>query len=348
MNPIMERLKRIEAALSMVLPKQVETKWLNRVAGQAYRETPLEQAEIFLEPGRALIGRGGKRWRPLVSILVCEALGGGHRADILAPLTELPHNGSLIVDDIEDSSPIRRGKPAIHCEFGVDLALNMGNFMYFLPTIIFERNDFSPQILAEIVRDWLTVMRRLHLGQGFDIVWHRDRNLFPTRSAYLNMCRFKTGSLSSLAARLGARAASGSASVSPMRVDLLGQTWEDLGTGFQILDDVQNLSTGVPGKEHGDDIVEGKKSLPVVIHAGENPTDKPRLSELFCLAASGEKNAVSDAIALLEKSGAIDKARQEGQTLLGNGRNQLYSLLPDCQERALLVELIEDFVSRMV
>ncbi len=321
MNALNERIARIEQALSSVLPDSVDSSWLTRVAGGDCRGASPEWADAFLEPGRELLRRGGKRWRPLVTVLTCEALGGGRAADILAALTEIPHNGSLIIDDIEDASLTRRGGPAIHTVFGEDLAINMGNLMYFLPTIILERTTFDAATLAAITSDWLAVMRRLHLGQGYDILWHREAALFPDEESYLRMCRFKTGSLASLAAVLGARAAASCKDgIDEALIHTLGGAWENLGTGFQILDDVQNLSSGIPGKDRGDDIVEGKKSLPVILHAAANPGDIDRLIRLFEVAAEktpgGDWSAVEEAIALLEGSGALAEAREKGRELM--------------------------------
>ena len=377
-------LVRIERVLKEVLPDSADGRWLSRTAASGCPEADAAEADAFLEPGRALMRRGGKRWRPLVTVLTCEALGGGGRGDVLAALTEIPHNGSLIVDDIEDSSLTRRGAPAIHLEFGVDLAVNMGNLMYFLPSVVFERGDFDGETTAALVQDWLGVMRRLHLGQGYDILWHGRADLYPDRGAYLRMCRFKTGSLASLAARLGARAAlahpggdAGEAAkgtkgtkgtkaaeaegaeggfhsqgAAGELIEGLGAAWEDLGTGFQILDDVQNLSSGIPGKDRGDDIVEGKKSLPVILHAGEHPGDRRRLAELFARAAEGapegDWSAVNETIALLEESGAIRRARDEGRALLDAGRSRIIALLPDTPPRNLLVNLVDGFREKMV
>ena len=373
-----DRLVRIERVLKEVLPDSADGRWLSRTAASGCPEADAAEADAFLEPGRALMRRGGKRWRPLVTVLTCEALGGGGRGDVLAALTEIPHNGSLIVDDIEDSSLTRRGAPAIHLEFGVDLAVNMGNLMYFLPSVVFERGDFDGETTAALVQDWLGVMRRLHLGQGYDILWHGRADLYPDRGAYLRMCRFKTGSLASLAARLGVRAAlahpggdAGEAAKGTKvaeaegaeggfhsqgaaggLIEGLGAAWEDLGTGFQILDDVQNLSSGIPGKDRGDDIVEGKKSLPVILHAGEHPGDRGRLAELFARAAEGapegDWSAVNETIALLEESGAIRRARDEGRALLDAGRSRIIALLPDTPPRNLLVNLVDGFREKMV
>ncbi len=275
----------------------------------------------------------------------------------MASLTEIPHNGSLIVDDIEDASLTRRGGPAIHTVFGEDLAINMGNLMYFLPTIVLEKTDLNELTTALITRDWLAVMRRLHLGQGYDILWHREAGLFPDEDSYLRMCRFKTGSLASLAAVLGARAASPIASSSgrgfdDTLVEQMGNAWENLGTGFQILDDVQNLSSGIPGKDRGDDIVEGKKSLPVILHVAEHPEDTDRLTNLFTTAAKntpeGDWTAVEEAIALLTGSGALDAARKKGQELLRSGRGVIQRLLPENEGRQLMLGLVDAFIEKMV
>jgi octaprenyl-diphosphate synthase len=357
-----ERIARIQDALDFVLPDSVDNHWLSRVAGGDCPEASSEWADRFLEPGRELLRRGGKRWRPLVTVLTCEALGGGRAADILAPLTEIPHNGSLIVDDIEDASATRRGGPAIHKIYGEDLAINMGNLMYFLPTIVLDHTGFDAATIAAISRDWLAVMRRLHLGQGYDILWHREASLFPDEASYMRMCRFKTGSLASLAAILGARAAGAERGISRTGgegvhieenlVQDLGRSWENLGTGFQILDDVQNLSSGIPGKDRGDDIVEGKKSLPVIRHVAGHPEDAPGIVKLFATAArkapKGDWSAVEEAISLLSNSGAIDEAREEGRRLLNSGRERLSDLLPDSEGRTLMMELVDMFIRKMV
>ena len=390
MDPMSERISRIEIELARILPDAVDPQWLARVAGQESPDVPTKWVDEFLEPGRALLRRGGKRWRPLVTVLTCEALGGGGKADVLASLTEIPHNGSLIVDDIEDGSLTRRGEAAIHVEFGTDLSINMGNLMYFLPSLILEKGVLAEGVRFAMTRDWLTVMRRLHLGQGLDILWHRDRELFPDRESYLRMCRYKTGGLSMLAARLGARAALGTglmgggpasslsrtsyhdpvtswkeaagdsildrvglpAGGEEALIDMLGDTWESLGTGFQILDDVQNLSSGIPGKDRGDDIVEGKKSLPVIIHASEHPEDSPKLAALFAAAAEqapkGDWSAVEEAIAMLEGSGSIAGARDEGRGLLDSGLDRMLSLLPAGPSRDLLAELVTGFREKMI
>ena len=354
------RLERIEKSISNLLPENVDESWLESVAGRFHPEAPLQGIDSFIKPALDILSRGGKRWRPMVTLLTCESLGGGRAGDILAPFTEIPHNGSLIIDDIEDNSLTRRGLDAIHIVHGDDLAINAGNLMYFLPSVLLEREDFrhlGERTCRDITHDWLRVMRRLHLGQGYDILWHREKNIYPSQSAYLCMCRFKTGSLSGLAATLGARAAQSVRTGNPEYigediVQKISIIWENMGTGFQILDDVQNLSSGIPGKDRGDDIVEGKKSLPVILHAESRPEDIPRLAELFSIAAKqaplGDWSTVEQTIELLNSSGSITAAREAGKNMLNNGITEITELLPENEARQLMLNLIERFINKMV
>lgn len=86
------------------------------------------------DPIYDLLDRGGKRWRPALCFITAEIFGRPVEDvyDIAAAI-ELIHNGTLVVDDIEDSSPVRRNKPCVHLLYGVDVSINAGNFMYFAP-----------------------------------------------------------------------------------------------------------------------------------------------------------------------------------------------------------------------
>ena len=147
-----------------------------------------------------------------------------------------------------------------------------------------------------------------------DIFWHRTPDFFPTEKEYLAMVRCKTGTLASLAAKLGCLA--GGLTVS--QAQAFSETAADIGIGFQIIDDVINLTSGNPGKKRGDDIVEGKKSLPVLIHVSEHPEDKEKIADFMKTAAAEgiDSPAVEACIALLQTSGCIEKAAERGRTLI--------------------------------
>ncbi|MDR2047869.1 MAG: polyprenyl synthetase family protein [Treponema sp.] len=321
------RVKKIEEALSRALPRRPGQEWLEK----HFPGLELDPALVndLVLPGRELLDRGGKRWRPLLSLLVCETFGGNDAVLPLLPLVEFPHNASLIHDDIEDNSEQRRGKPAIHLLFGNDTAINSGCFLYFLPLACIEAWDAPAEAKNGVWSLWAEHMRRLHLGQSMDIAWHRDFYSLPSIDEYLLMCRLKTGCLARFAAFLGAFCSGGCPEAAAERC---GTAAEKLGVGFQILDDVKNLSSGVPGKERGDDIVEGKKSLPVLLflHGRDKagcparPAAGRAAFAASCFKAAREKGAgaaeTAEFIEELERAGVIEEARQRGETLIGEAK----------------------------
>jgi octaprenyl-diphosphate synthase len=313
------RVKKIKEALSQALPRRPGREWIRR----QFPDLELDPALVddLVLPGRDLLDRGGKRWRPLLSLLVCETFGGNDAVLPLLPLVEFPHSASLIHDDIEDNSKQRRGKPAIHLLYGNDTAINSGCFLYFLPLACIEAWDASAEAKNGVWSLWAEHMRRLHLGQSMDIAWHRDFYSLPSIDDYLLMCRLKTGCLARFAALLGVFC-SGRYSRAAERC---GVAAEKLGVGFQILDDVKNLSSGVPGKERGDDIVEGKKSLPVLLflHGRDRSGDRAAFAA-SCFKAAREKGAgaaeIAEFIEELERAGALEEARQRGEKLIGEAK----------------------------
>lgn len=310
----MMRLTKIEEYLQTIFPKK-----MNMVKDQF-----LSQINA---PALDLIARGGKRWRPLLMMLFYQLYKSDD--DILAftPLVELPHNGTLIIDDIEDSSDFRRGKPAVHLIYGTDLSINTGNFLYFLPHICIDSSSFKDEIKLAAYRYYNDSMTHLHIGQGLDILWHRDKDYIPSEEEYMTMCSFKTGALSQLSGRLGVRAGGGSEETALA----MGKACQQMGVGFQILDDVTNLTTGNPGKKRGDDIVEGKKSLPVIL-CSQMGGDMARLKEIFAYAgAQGIEKAgdsVEEAIAIIEATGAIEKAKKKAFEILSSSRETIVNSYP--------------------
>ena len=345
-NDTTKRLAKVEEALGRVFPARTSLAWARVVADQPYLSLPLENLDKINEPGWELLRRGGKRWRPLV-MLLCHDLFGGSLQSIyeLTALVELPHTGSLIIDDIEDRADQRRGGPAIHLIHGVDMAINTGNFLYFEPTYLIGQSGLDEGLQFRMMKAYLTVMRSLHFGQGLDIVWHNDHGFLPTQNDYLQMCRFKTGALSRLAAELGAI----TAGATPAMAETIGAVWEEIGVGFQILDDVKNLSRGNPGKLRGDDIIEGKKSLPVLLHAEKASDQGKSLLRLFAQVASAPEPPgvvqplIDQAIALMEGSGALDAAYQKGEALLDGARVRLRQECPAGPARDGMEGLIDSF-----
>ena len=326
------RLEKIEAVLDAWLPQTPDSAWLERVFGSMGNSVPLELAASLTRPGQDLLKRGGKRWRPLLMVLAAEAIAGesgGDAAMPLTPLVEFPHNASLIHDDIEDNSDERRGKPAVHLLYGTDTAINGGAFMYFLPLACLnawagDKGADSAALKDRIWTIWGDHMRGLHLGQAMDIAWHRDFHSLPGLDEYDRMCRLKTGCLARLAAVLGVYCAGAALQGDTViaLADIFAGAAEQLGVGFQILDDVKNLDTGIPGKKRGDDIVEGKKSLPVLLYLHRYPEKRDFAARCFAAARSAGVNApeVEEIISALEAGGVLEEARQRGLEYIRESR----------------------------
>jgi len=348
MNQYKDRLKKIEDVLKRTMPEKSSRTWIGDAAGNRTGALSESTADIFNAPGLELLSRGGKRWRPLVMVLVGEAAGGSPAIYNLTPLVELPHNGSLIVDDIEDKSEERRGGKSVHMIYGDDISINAGNFMYFLPTFLIDKSNFTPEIKYRLYSAYSQAMRRLHCGQGMDIQWHNNHDYIPTVDEYFQMTRFKTGCLSSLAAKLGVIEAGGDEE----QEELAGQIWEDIGVGFQVLDDVMNLSKGNPGKMWGDDIVEGKKSLPLILHCLARPESTGDIKVLFDKAglegSIDNYTSVEAAISLMEESGSIKKAGETGLNMLNEAKDQLERLFPGKEAVKLMIEVIDGFIEKML
>jgi len=314
------RLEKIEEALDRWLPENPGSAWAAEVF-PGLGKIDEELLRVLTAPGRDILSRGGKRWRPLLMTLVCEALGGGDAALPLAPLVEFSHNASLIHDDIEDSSEERRGKPAVHLLYGVDTAINSGSFLYFLPLACIDSWDQAARYGRELHSLWAAYLRRLHLGQAIDIHWHRDFEIVPSIDEYLAMCALKTGCLARFAAETGILAAK-TAGRDTGRTGPLCEAAEKLGIGFQILDDVKNLTTGISGKQRGDDIVEGKKSLPVLLYLQQHPEKMEMVCRCFMVARSDGVGApeTEELIQALEASGVITEAAERGKALIAGAR----------------------------
>jgi octaprenyl-diphosphate synthase len=343
------RLEKIEAVLKSYLPEQPDTAWINRHFSGLDGAVSPELARALTLPGWDLLSRGGKRWRPLLLTLICEGLGGGDAGLSLAPLVEFPHNASLIHDDIEDNSDERRGKPAVHLLYGTDTAINGGCFLYFLPLCCVASWDRPPDLKNTVYALWGDYMRRLHLGQAMDIHWHRDFSSLPDLDEYDRMCRLKTGCLARFAALLGVWAAAGSAGfpgAPETLAESLGKGAENLGVGFQILDDVKNLTTGILGKKRGDDIVEGKKSLPVLLYLHRNKNERESVARCFSAARAGGTAVpeVEELISRLEGAGVLEEARERGLALIREA-GEAFDRAPFREDHRKLLTGLIDLIS---
>jgi geranylgeranyl pyrophosphate synthase len=222
-------------------------------------ERTLWRASLY-GPLRDFLGRPGKSLRAsLVAASYRMAGGRGECPLELGLIVEVLHAGSLIVDDIEDDSTERRGAPALHCEIGLPLALNAGNWLYFWAFALVERLELGPH--AELaVHRWLSrTMLSCHHGQALDLearVGEVEQR--RVRSLVDSVTRLKTGCLMQLAAALGAIAAGAQRE----QVQALAQFGLDLGVSLQMLDDLSGLTNERRLHKGLEDLREGRPTWP--------------------------------------------------------------------------------------
>lgn len=289
-----------------------------------------------------LLDRGGKRFRPALSFLACECVGG-KREDALAAAAaiELLHNMTLIHDDIEDNSELRRGKPCIHKIYGVPTAINTGDAMLIKvfavansSRIPLERRD---ALVAAVARRAYEVT----WGQAFEFnMW--KRKMF-TEEEVIRLLRNKTGALTKLSTESGAISGGGNQE----QLLALSEFGESIGVGFQIIDDILNLMGDEKkyGKEIGGDIREGKKTV-MAAHLLRTGSGRDRKIFSRLLGKSRiTKSEIKKAIGLYEKYGSIDYGKAAADSYRVQAEKALAGL-PSNEARENLDTLAHFLISR--
>ena len=340
----------VDEAIAEVLPREITEEYLTEFFGPARYRYDVDSIQATIStPVWELLDRGGKRWRPVIFLLLVEGFGEDpHEYLPYATIPELLHTGTIIVDDVEDRADKRRGDPALHHIYGEDVALNAGNALYFLPLKIITQDpaklDGETRLAAfDMLMDELN---RTHLGQGVDIQWHNAPGT-ATEPQYLEMCACKTGCLARIVARLAAILTD-----QPTEVEhQVARYAETMSVAFQIGDDILDVEhtldqAGDFGKAFGNDVREGKTTL-MVIHAVENadPDDARRLQEILA-AEDNTDDEIMQAIEMLQAHGSVEYARERALELAEEARNHLAEVDLDPEPAEHLSEFTRFVVER--
>lgn len=287
-----------------------------------------------------LINAGGKKIRPTLSVLSCEAVGGkAEHALKTAAAIELIHTFSLIHDDIMDKDAVRRGVPSVHVKWGEPMAILAGDTLFSkaFETILKTEIDGVPSrrvlyALKTVVDSCIKICE----GQACDIGFEGKFDV--NENEYMNMIFKKTAALISAATKSGSIIGGGSRE----QIEALAEYGRLIGLAFQIQDDYLDVASEEAkiGKPIGSDIVEGKMTL-MVVHALDNGTMED--GELL-ISILKEKNGerVDEAIRIFEKYGSIDYARNIARENVKTAKRLLNVLEDSYAKDALL--MIADFV----
>jgi len=249
----------------------------------------------------------GKRLRPLLCLLACQAAGGDwHQALPAAAALELVHNFSLIHDDIEDNSPTRRGRPSVWTVWGLAHGVNVGDSMLVLARLALSRLTglgLEPSTVLGAVIALDATLLQLCQGQYLDIAGEGDVN--STEESYLRMIGGKTAALIAGSTQLGAligRAGD--------KTDSYRQFGWHLGLAFQMVDDILGIwgDPKTTGKPAASDIKSRKMTLPVIfaLQAGD---EGKKLADLYRREHLSNED-IAQAMAILESVGARQYVQQ--------------------------------------
>lgn len=300
------------------------------------RRTVDHDDPLIAEASGHLSGAGGKRFRPLLTLLAAE-LGTGINDDVVAAAAgvELTHLASLYHDDVMDGADARRGVQSANARYGNSTAILIGDLLFG------KASELIAGLGAEAVLIQAQTFVRLCAGQirddrpcpaGVDPVEH-----------YLGVLADKTGALIATAARYGAMFSGGT----PEQVEVLRAYGERLGIAFQLADDLIDISSEATdtGKTPGTDLREGVETL-AVLHAkaSTGPADA-RLRDLLAQDLH-EDSLHAEALGLLRSNAAMQQARAETQAV-GREAVELLAPLPPGDARAALEALVTSVIDRV-
>jgi geranylgeranyl diphosphate synthase type I len=290
--------------------------------------------------------RAGKRLRPLLTLLTCQAAGGDPRDALpAAAAVELIHNFSLIHDDIQDHSAIRRGRSTVWALWGEAQAINAGDTMFTLAHLALHRlskQGIPPDRIIAALHALDRTNLALCQGQHMDL--HFEGRLDVDSDAYMTMIWGKTAALLGCSAQLGALVALSDPAL-PERYRRVG---EELGLAFQIQDDILGIwgTADVTGKPVADDVRNRKKSLPIVYVLGRQyDADAKRLHALYAQETLSEEE-VTEIVAILDASQARLYSQELARYYLEAALTELEAAKPEPEAGEALRELAHFLIKR--
>ena len=273
-----------------------------------------------------IIAAGGKRLRPALLLLMCGALGyTGEQRYNLAAVVEFIHTATLLHDDVVDESTLRRGRPTANASFGNPASVLVGDFLY--------SRAFQMMVEAGDMRIMQTLAEATNViaeGEVLQLMNMHDASL--SEDGYLLVIRSKTAKLFEASARLAAMLAKSDAATEKACADY-GQA---LGTAFQVIDDVLDYDgdASVMGKNLGDDLREGKATLPLIIAMQRGTAEERELIQTAIETGGTEQMAAI--IDIVQHTGALKATRDAAAAEAQRAVDMLAALPQNIYSDALL------------
>ncbi|MDA0237686.1 MAG: polyprenyl synthetase family protein [Proteobacteria bacterium] len=296
----------------------------------------VSQVPLVGEVARYTINNGGKRLRPILLLLSAASLGYEERPAIqLAAAIEFVHTATLLHDDVVDRSAVRRGLQTANERFGNAAAVLVGDFLY----------SRAFQIMVDVGEgDVFRVMADATnaISEGEVLQLSNIQNLELTVDSYFEMIRAKTSRLFEAAAMLGGIVSGGSKEI----IEDLGRYGVHIGTAFQIVDDILDYD-GVEseiGKKPGDDLAEGKVTLPV-IHALERGSEDD-VKVIREAILTGGVRGLGGVVDIFRKLDSLDYSRRLARREIASAEQSISSL-PHSPFKDCMIDLARNSLSRI-
>lgn len=257
------------------------------------------EVPLVSQVSQYIIAAGGKRLRPALLLLMCGALGyRGEQRFNLAAVVEFIHTATLLHDDVVDESALRRGRATANAAFGNPASVLVGDFLY--------SRAFQMMVDAGDMRIMQTLAEATNIiaeGEVLQLMNMHDAGL--SEEGYLRVIRSKTAKLFEASARLAALLAQAPADIELACADY-GQA---LGTAFQVIDDVLDYDGDAEemGKNLGDDLREGKATLPLIIAMQRGTADEQ--ATIRQAIETGGTGQLAEIVAIVRKTGALQATR---------------------------------------
>ena len=290
---------------------------------------------LINQMGHYIVGNGGKRLRPMLLLLAAKALGNvtdNHL--ILAAVIEFIHTATLLHDDVVDESDLRRGKESANVVWGNAATVLVGDYLYSSAFEMMVRTDNMR--VMEILSKTTTA-----IAEGEVLQLLNCNNPETTESKYLEVIARKTAILFSAATRLSAFIIG----ATPEVEEGLAQYGQHLGIAFQLIDDVLDYKSSPEdlGKNLGDDLAEGKPTLPL-IYAIQNGSEE-EANVIVEAIQNGNRDAFNDVYAIVQKTQAIAYTEQRADEEAEKAINAL-NVLPASEYKEALILLAKFSVQR--
>lgn len=290
------------------------------------------------DPLNYILGLGGKRIRPVLTLMGCELYSGTAEEAIHAALAmEVFHNFTLIHDDIMDKAPLRRGNPTVHEKWDTPTAILSGDLMLAKAYECLLRSE--PQNWSALFNLFNKTVYEVCEGQQMDMNFESQSLVSETE--YLEMIRLKTSVLLGCCLQTGAIIAGATESES-RKVYNFGT---DLGLGFQLMDDYLDAfgSAELVGKQTGGDILSGKKTI-MMIHASKLEGEK--LNKLLTNSELTDNQKIEEVKAIFVQTGADQYLKQKAGTYFNDASKIVSDLAVNADNKTAMLALLDAIKNR--